>query len=169
MAVETLSFVYTSITEIEKIYSSAGADFASDDFTGADLTQLQLEIVEDATDYINQYVLGRYRATDLADSRWVRTRASWIGAYFLSQRRGNPAPEPFFSRKEEIEEELIKVRDQKIMIPRLSNKSDFTPALSNYKIDHRFRKAKIRVQQRTSTGGTSSRQDLDRDIDNELL
>jgi len=160
--VEVLTNVYTSQAEVESIYSVAGFDFTTDDRTGAPLTQTILEFVEDATDQINQYAGLRYLETDMVNSRWVRSRASWIAAYRFAQRRGNPAAASLADRFEEIMQELRDVRSEDIDIPRLGTSGNFIPSISNYKIDDRFRERKVRVQTNISSGGIYSEQDVAR-------
>lgn len=158
--VETLANVYTTQAEIVNVYSQAGFDFTLDDLSGATLTQAILEFTEDATDIINQHAAIRYEESDMENSRWVRSRASWIAAYLFSQRRGNPTPDPFANRFEMIMDELREVRNDNLDIPRLGTKSNFIPSISNFEIDDRFGVRKIRVQPQISSGGTYSEQDI---------
>lgn len=157
--VETLAFVYTSEAEIVNVYSQAGLDFSLDDLV-AELAQAKKEFIEDATDFINQYAGDRYDEADMTESRWVRSRASWIAAYFFSQRRGNPPPESFAVQFDRFEKELMQVKDDTLNIPRLGTSSNFIPSISNYEIDDRSSVRKIRVQPEISSGGTYPEQDV---------
>lgn len=165
--VETLAFTYTSQAEVEKVYSQAGLDFSLDDLAGADLTQGIKEFLEDATDFVNQFAGDRYEEADMNESRWVRSRASWIAAYLFSQRRGNPPPEAFANRFDMIRDELEQVKADNLNIPRLGTKSNFLPSISNYTIDDRHPIRKVRVQTDISSGGLYSEQDVSNQHDNE--
>jgi hypothetical protein len=158
MAVETLSQVYTTQAEIERIYSNLASSLQIDDVDIDEVSDFWTELTEDATDIINQYAESYYDPTDMVNSRWVRTRASWVGCYLLSQRRGNPSL--FADRFEIIIDELQRVYRGDLIIPRLPTREDMTPAMSNVVIDDRFRVHKIRVHPTISTGGTSGKQDL---------
>lgn len=158
MATEVLSSIYTSQGQIERLFSSIGVELRIDDLTGAELAAYWVEVTSEATDIINQYCEPYYEATDMVDNLWVRTRATWIGAYLLSQRRGNQVQ--FYNRYEEIIGELIAVSLGQLLIPRLPTRSDFTPAMSNQFVDDRHRFAKLRTIQVISTGGNDSRQNL---------
>lgn len=157
MAVETLANTYTSEAEIQRIaYGAAGADALADDLSTTDDATLWTEVVEDATDFVNQYALRMYEAADMADNRWVRSRATWIAAHLFSQRRGNPSL--FSERFEQIKQELIDVAEGRMTIPRLTPRDDFTPAMSNLTVDPHFSIQKVRVVPSISTGGSSGRQ-----------
>lgn len=158
MAVETLASIYTSEEEVTRLFSSLGIELRLDDLMGSDLATYWTEVTCDATDKVNEYCEIYYEPTDMVNNRWVRTRATWICAYLVSQRRGNPAQ--FFTRYEEIIGELLAVLEGRLLIPRLPTRADFTPAMSNQVVDDRFALHKLRTYQTISTGGISSRQDL---------
>lgn len=167
---ESAPTLYTSRSEIESIFSIMGVNTRVDDdhteavdtawgikCAGASITEESYldDIIEEATDYMNQYLLGFYKSTDLANSRWVRRRCSYIACYFLSQRRGNPAQ--FTTRFEEITAELGMLArgpgaNGNPLIPRVPLRSDNRPSHSNISIDDRFPYSKIRVQRPTSSG-----------------
>jgi hypothetical protein len=158
MALEVLPYIYTDQDAIERLYSENGVSLSLDDLTGAEQTTFWTEITSEATDVVNQYAELYYAPIDINDSSWVQRRATWIAAYFLSQRRGNPAI--FGDRYDEIIEELKAVYRGELLIPRMPTREDMTPAMSNLIVDDRFRVHKLRVHPTISTGGVSSRQDM---------
>ena len=159
MAVETLTSVYTTQAEIERIaYGEDGVPLIVDDITPGEESTFWVELTEDATDFINEVASLRYDPVDMADSRWVRSRSTWVGAYFLSQRRGNPAL--FVNRFDEITDELQRVAEGKIIIPRLPTRENFTPAMSNIVVNDYFNVHKLRVHPSISTGGGGKNQDI---------
>ena len=160
---ETLTEVYTSQDEIERLMSREGVFLQTDDLTGSDLTDYFTEVIADGTDYINQYAGFRYLEADMKNNRWVRSRATWLGAYYLFQRRGQAPPAVLQNRFIEITDELEKVHAEKILIPRLKTSEDLSPAMSNLKVDHSFQVNKVRVKPTISTGTPSGRQHVARD------
>jgi hypothetical protein len=161
MPVETLTYTYTSEDEIKRLASVSGVNLRTSDLVGSNTTDYWTELVADATDIVNQYVLGLYEEIDLADNRWVRTRASWIGLTQLCRRRGNPVPDSVLQRYEEIIEELLQVRDGFMQIPRLPTRADIVPVMSNLRVDDRYLSRKLRVNPNISTGQISGQQDID--------
>lgn len=155
---ETLAYEYTSEAEIKRLYGKSGVQLILKDISGSDVGEIWDEVIADATQTIDQYAAQIYNQQDLATSRWVRIRATWIGAFRLSQRTGSN--DLFAQRYEEILEELEKVLELKLMIPNIPLSADMSPMMSNVTIDPRSNSKKIRVQQEISTGGTSDRQDL---------
>lgn len=141
-------------------FTSNITDITIDDVTFLEEdNQMWVELIEEATDFVNQYAIWRYDAEDMVNSRWVRSRATDILAYLLSQRRANPALATYETRFRDIEAELQRVEKGMLKIPRLPISGDLTPAMSNIKIDDRFRTKKARVQQSTSVGGGHPNQD----------
>ena len=112
----------------------------------------------EATDVVNMYLLPRYQAVDLNNNLWVRRQTAYIAAHLACMRRGNPSPYEAFV--ESIERRMEMIRVGRLAVPRMANRDDYSPALSNYTIDDRFGKAKVRVSPGISSGGTSSRQHL---------
>lgn len=161
MPVETLAYTYTSQSEIERLISTAGVNLRISDLTGADKTSYWTELIADATDIINQYVEWFYDAADLADNRWVRSRATWIALTQLCRRRANPVPKAVLDRYQEILDELRSIKSGEMQIPRLATSVDLLPAMSNLRVDDRFLSRKIRVNPTISVGATSGQQDLD--------
>lgn len=142
---EAIPTLYTSRSEIESIFTINGVDFRLDDdynetISATEETYLDAIIIE-STDIVNQYLLPLYSATDLAESRWIRRRASYIACYFLSMRRGNPRQ--FGDRYDEILSELEAIAmgpgiPGNPIVPRVPLRKTFTPSYINPEIDDRF-------------------------------
>jgi hypothetical protein len=158
MAVETLPYIYTDQTTIERLYSDTGVTLVIDDMSSGEKALFWTEVTSEASDVVNQYAEMYYAPIDLNTSSWVQRRTTWIAAYLISQRRGNPAI--FGDRYDEIIEELKAVYRGELLIPRMPTREDMTPAMSNLIVDDRFRVHKLRVHPTISTGGVSSRQDM---------
>lgn len=161
MPIETLAYVYTSQDEIERLISETGVQSRTRDLAGSDNPNYWIELIAEATDTINQWVGDYYDEADMADSRWVRARASWIALTLLCRRRGNPVPASILDRYEEIMEDLRLVRYGLVQIPRLPTRAGLLPTMSNIRIDDRFYSRKIRVNPSISVGPGGGQQDLD--------
>lgn len=158
MATETLAYTYTSQAEIERLHGKAGVANLLADLQGANIASLLEEMIADATLTIDSYASQVYDQEDLATSRWVRSRATWIAAYRLSQRKGNN--DLYAQRYQEIIDELEKVKNLTLVIPNIPTSSDMTPMMSNVSVDPRYNIRKIRVNPEISTGGVIERQDI---------
>ncbi len=159
MAGTNLTYTYTSWEEITRLFSAKGVDLRVDDLTdNAELTAYKRELCEDSTDIANSYFLGLYDADDLALSRWVRMRVTWIACYLLSQRRGNPAL--FIQRYQDCLLDFERVQNGIMSIPNVATSANLAPKMSNIIIDQRHAVQKARVVDSTSTGGVSEGQHL---------
>lgn len=164
MATETLSNVYTSEAEMQRLLSLEGVELRLDDLDDTDdeQTEYLTEVIADATDVINAYLLQTYSASTMETNRWIRSRATWIGCYFLSQRRGNPPPEIFETRYSQITDvesgELYRAATnyKGFRVPRLVPLSAPRPVVTNYKISDLYQTNKIRVKPENTTGDTYS-------------
>ncbi len=162
MPTETLTYTYTSQAEISRIISSAGTNLRISDLTtvGDNKAEYWVELIAEATDIVNEYVLWFYDAEDLAQNRWVRSRATWIGLVLLCRRRGNEVPKSILQRYMEIMDELRLVLLGRMHIPRLNTSVEMTPSMSNMHVDMTYRSRKLRVIPSISVGNVSGQQDL---------
>lgn len=131
--------VYTSERELNGLFSELGVELrlsdTSDNISDPD-TSILFDLIVDATDTVNQYVLTRHigKELELSRNRWVRRRATIILADLLSQRRGNP--EQFATMYERAIKDLESVERGSIQIPRLGQDAiDY----ANYVVDYRVR------------------------------
>jgi hypothetical protein len=152
-----LTYVYTSRAEMQRLFSARGTTLRIEDLNSTDQDEYFVEVCEDASDIINQYVENIYDQSDLVNSRWVRIRATWIACYLFSQRRANPAL--LVGRYQEILEELEKVRLQILDIPGLAKRDNFFPAMSNMTVDPHYPIRSVRVVESISTDSTHTRQE----------
>jgi len=132
-----MTVVLTSYEEISRLFSTAGVDVRLDDADAVTDTELVIldEIIADASETVWQYVWTQYADADISNSTWVRRRATYIAAYFLSQRRGNPSQ--FIDRYQHIIEELQAVFKRELYIPGLNVNVTASPTVANYIIDNR--------------------------------
>src|SRR4051812_27151220 len=137
VTVQLNQVVYTSRTEIERLFSTTGVDLRLDDGLDADAqTDLINEIVNWASETVQSYTLSHYDPTSLVNSAWTRRRATILGAYYLSMRRGNPPQ--FVNEAKRIIEELEGIQQHKLIIPDAIVRAADVPAISNYIVDDRY-------------------------------
>ena len=152
------SYLYTSRTEIESIFSTLAVTLRTDDLSAGDKTTFLNELIYFATETANLYLESFYDHVDLNDSYWVRRFTTYIAAYHAALRRGNPGQ--FITVYNEALENFAAVKNGMMQVPGLATKADFTPAMSNLVVDNRFRLHKLRVHPTISAGGTTGREQL---------
>lgn len=138
--------LYTSLTEVESIFSYLGVHLRLDDNIDEiknpnELGYLQ-DIFEEVTDRINIMLGPYYTAYELASSRWIRRRASWLACCILARRRGN-APQ-FSAECEQAMADLVYLK---------THVSAWGPRMSNQRVDYRYRGSQLRTDPVTSTDG----------------
>ena len=80
---------FTSLPEIQRVFSVEGVDNHAEDYLGDPI--VINEIIYRATETVLQFLRGRFSETDMNASYWVRMKATYIACYYLSIRQGNPA------------------------------------------------------------------------------
>ena len=153
------SLLYCTEAQMERVLSGAGLTLRVDDDDdnindAANVTWVR----EEATDWINSIIGFRYAAADMAANDYIQKIAAHKAACLASERRGNPVSASLLRTCEKFEEILELVRLRKREIPRLNESANRIPSLSNFLIDGRFRRSKVRVQEEISTGGSGTRQ-----------
>lgn len=166
MTLEVIANPLTTQAKMEGLFSSIGIELRGDD-DGDRI--IESDVIQDAIDYASDtvfmYTLDWYADTSLATSTWVQRRATIIACWYFSQRRGNPAN--FQSLYDITIQELEKVQTGKLRIPRLPWRSDLSGGVSNFRVDDRYVVRKTRLERLISTGGRSSKQDVDRTVWND--
>lgn len=165
---ETQPTLYSTRDEVVSIFSEIAIDTRIDDnhdetISATEETYLT-DLIEESTDIINSYLLPFYTPENLANSRWIRRRCSYMVCHLISSRRGNPAQ--FQERYDSILEELVRIAkgpgiNGNPHVPRIPVRQDNRPSVSNIRIDDRYRRSKIRVDTITSTGSGKPDQDPD--------
>ena len=88
--VEVIASLYSSQSEIERLIGENGASLRADDTMDNEAESgIWDDIIAEATDTVNLYTT-QYTPAGKASNLWVRKQASWIGAYLLTLRRGDP-------------------------------------------------------------------------------
>ena len=152
------SVLLTSEDEINRLFSTSGVSLRIDDLSAGDQTTFKNEIIYQATETIYTYLETLYELADLGNSYWVRQRATYIAAYLLSLRKGNPGH--FVRMYNEAIADLEAVQSGSLQVPSLYLKEDLSPSMSNLTVDNRYHLHKQRVHPSISTGGTTGREHL---------
>ncbi len=152
---------YCTTTQLTQLWSSFGMTVRLDDNEdGLADSGVADAMIEKATTTVNRYLLQRYTVAVCAASAWVKWATAFIAACDLARRRGNPVPEAMEEECQRYLDALQNILDGKenlitddgVAPPELDN----TPTVSNMTIDGRFRRAKVRRVETTSTGGSQS-------------
>ena len=146
---------YTPLTteeEIKMLFSDSGVDLRL--LSAGDASATLDWFIKDATTTVTMYAGQRYEVSTLATDNYIRIAATWIAAYRLSQREGNPSL--FHVRYQEIMVELEQIRDGILPLIDANTRWDMVPSISNIVHDPRHRSQTLRVDRDTSTaiGGT---------------
>lgn len=160
-----LDHSYTSYEEVERLLSRDGRKGWTDDlhygngnYTDADEIEVQefyTEIIEDATSTIDQYLQRIYQTSDMERSPWIRRRATYLAAYYLTSRRGDPGL--YGGHYERIVSELMMASMGDIQVPDLPFNDTLMPVIQNPVVDMRYVYSHSRIRRETSTA-TSGRE-----------
>lgn len=160
-----MSPTYCTRADIEALWRpSAVLESVDDDFSGALSTQEESYIdraIERAAGDMNALLSLRYDLADLVGNAWCRNCNAALAAYLLATRQGETAPVGIFSERERYFTALADIRDSRQNIPGVVNSVTSQPGVSNFAIDLRERRAKVRRVVETSTGGPPSGHLLD--------
>jgi phage gp36-like protein len=145
--------VYSSDADILlRVSQQTFTDWADLDEDGSADPGVSDEWHNQAADIIDMYALQRgYDVSGLQSSNLIKQWSVWIAMYYGSQTRGNPPPEVYVIKYNEIIKLLEGVAAGLIQLPGVPLSMDVRPSWSNLKIDRRFCQQKIRVQQNISS------------------
>jgi len=150
---------YCTITEINDLMSEHGIAAATDDVGGESLVDSSVvnNAIERAEQRIKQFVTGRYDVTQFSSSnKWLKWCCATLSCVALYRRRGNLIPPGLQEQYDEYIEHLQAIRDGRGEIPDQAPRTEFSMAMSNLRIDHRYPTGKSRVVTTVSTGGQDS-------------
>ncbi len=141
---------FTSQAEMEREFSVTGVSNRVDDYSGGDVTTLMNEIIIQATSEVKAILNSIFDDEDLVTNVWVRRRATLIGCYFLSIRRGNPSE--YYNQYLDAMADLQDARDGKVFLDIAI--SGQRALMVNVSTDNRYPFQPIRVDTVSSTSGT---------------
>ena len=159
---------YATVSELDRIWSEFGVTVRADHDADGDADDGIIDgVLEEATTEVNAYLLERYTVAVCAASAWVKWATAHIAAELLGESRGNPVPQTIHDRVEKYRAELTLIRDGRRHLKSdtglATPRNDSRPAVTNFSIDGRYSRAKVRRIPATSTGpeqsGTLERHD----------
>ena len=114
-----------------------------------------------ACEEINKYTHDYYSMAQLGRSNLVNQWATYLAAYYLSMRRGNPAL--FITEKEDAIAELKEIRSGDLRLPGIPMRRSLAPIWSSLRADPRYTWNVLRVERGSSTRtpATTLRQNID--------
>ena len=153
------TYVYTDKPRMQRLYSVQGinSQVSERDFAG-DTDDAINDCIYETTTTFDSYCATYYASSDMVNSNWVVTRATWYACWLLSQRKGST--DRFWKRVEQIIDELEKIRIGLLTIPDIPISANFVPSMSNVFIDVYSNQNKIKVHPFISTGGVGSLQQV---------
>lgn len=172
MPSESLSYTYTSETDIDTLLSVVGHDTRLDDdgYGAPDSTEsgYRTTIIAWATGRCNFYLLSKYAASELSESWIVNDWCTIVAAYMISCRRGNPPSGALKEMYDQAIEDMKLIQRGEVVLPDTALRNAGWPAWSNITIESSQRLRKARVQRRLSesrSGGVDYDQAVSRHAD----
>jgi phage gp36-like protein len=149
---------YCVKADLESVWNPSAVLAAADDDTNGSLSPVEeahiTRAIERAAGTINGVLEVRYELTDLADNEWCRDCNAALAAYLLATRSGDSAPDAIAAEFDRYLEDLAQIRDGLVNVPGIVESHQHGPTVSNFAIDLRERRAKVRRVVETSTGDT---------------
>ncbi len=141
--------IYCTKTDIEAIWPPAELLASVDDDGGGTLSATELgyidRAIERGANFINARLEMRYRLNDLAANTWCRDANAALAAYWLSTRRGDPAPDHLQQQYDAYVTALTEIAAGRLKVPQQVDSFDTSPGLLNFEIDlgQPYRKARV--------------------------
>lgn len=149
---------YCTSTEVTQILSANGLlRRADDNEDGTEDTLVVAAFIEKASSIMNKYLFKRYTAAVIAASTWAKWCCASIASYLMATRHGNVSPQ---SLKDERDDYIQMLKDMEAGVESLpaddgvaTEAYDNSMSVTNYTIDGRFHRSKVRRVPEISTGG----------------
>ena len=166
MAPTALSYTYTSVDDIQTLISVDGyTGRLDDDATGTlsatESAYLTAKGINWATARVNFYLLAHYEAVDLAASWLVNEWCTIVAGYWLSCRRGNPAPGSLKELYEQAVEDMKLVHSGEHNLADVGLRSAAFPSWSSVRVDTLWNLRKVRTERQLSQKKRGSNEDKD--------
>jgi hypothetical protein len=147
---------YCTRADVESAWNPASVlDAADDDNNGSLSAGEEAHItraIERAAGTMNAVLEVRYDLADLVESEWCRDCNAGLAAYLLATRSGDAAPDALAAEFDRYLDALAGIRDGILVVPEVDESDRHGPTVSNFRIDLRERRAKVRRVSETSTG-----------------
>jgi uncharacterized protein DUF1320 len=147
---------YCAKPDIESLWTPALLLASVDDDSSGTLSPTEegyiTAAIERAANRMNAYLEQRYKLADLAGNAWCRDANAAIAAYLLSIRRGTSAPAPFQLQYDALMSDLYDISRGRLNVPQATQTLEMIPTVSNFRIDPRQSRAKVRRVSEISSG-----------------
>jgi phage gp36-like protein len=145
---------YCTRSDIEAIWPPASLLASVDDDANGSLSPTEegyiTRAIERAANLLNASLELRYRLADLAANAWCRDANAAIAAYWLSTRRGGPAPAHLQQQYDAYVASLVEIAAGRLKLPQQSESFDNRGTVTNFetRLDQMF---KVQRVEETST------------------
>ena len=151
---------YCTKSDIEALWDPADLLASVDDDASGTYSATEdgyiTRAIERAAGRMNAYLEQRYKLADLAGNAWCRDANAAIAAYLLSIRRGDPAPAPLQLQYDAYASDLYDISRCRLSVPEATQTLEMIPTVSNFRIDPRQSRAKVRRVSEISSGAPPS-------------
>ena len=164
-ALSTLPTITTYCTrgDLEAILAVDGIDLRVDDNQGGTVSATEETYVTAAINWatarVNIYLLGRYSATQLAQSYVCNDFTAIIAAHKLARRRGNPAPQSLQESYEESIEMLKQIKANELSLEDVPERTSGSISWRNiHHSRHMLRRNRVQrpISEQTSPQGAGA-------------
>jgi len=147
----SLPYYFTSQTELERLFSTLGIEYRRDDFANysSEYTKVLFEIIAQATYEVKAILNKLYDDVDLSQSIWIRRRATIIGCYLFSIRRGNDSQ--YFNEYLDALEDFNNLLTGKLYLEELPSGAATRVGFYNVATDNRHPAQSVRVDALSSS------------------
>ena len=145
---------YCTQSDIEAIWPPASLLASVDDDANGTLSPTEegyiTRAIERAANHLNSRLEMRYRLADLAANAWCRDANAAIAAYWLSTRRGDPAPAHLQQQYDAYVAALSEIAAGRLKLPQQTESFDNRGSVTNFetRLDQMF---KVQRVEETST------------------
>jgi phage gp36-like protein len=147
---------YCTRADLESTWNPAAVLAAADDDSNGSLSTAEeahiTRAIERAASTMNGVLEVRYDLGDLVDNAWCRDCNAALAAYLLATRSGDAAPDTIAREFDRYLDDLAQIRDGLQNVPHVTESEQHGPTVSNFRIDLREPRAKVRRVPETCTG-----------------
>lgn len=147
---------YCTRADIESVWNPDDVRSAADDDHNGSLSPTEeshiARAIERAAGTMNGVLEVRYRLSDLAGNAWCRDCNAALAAYLLATRSGDAVPDTIAAEFDRYLEQLASIRDGLTNVPEVAESDAHGPTVSNFRIDLREPRAKVRRVVEICTG-----------------
>ncbi len=148
---------YCTRADLESVWNPAAVLAAADDDSSGTLSTSEeahiARAIERGAGTMNAVLEVRYDLADLAGNGWCRDCNAALAAYLLATRNGDAAPYAIAAEFDRYLDNLALIRDGSMQVPEVLESDQHGPTVTNFRVDMRQRRAKVRRVTETSTAG----------------